>query len=69
MWAISILTWALNEGGGAHTSMAVCRRFEHSMSSMRVPCTPLMFCWRTKRFTLAMPLAMSRGMLLSTCRV
>ena len=47
--------------------MAVCRRGVHSMSSMRVPYTPLMLCCLTKRFTLLMPLAMSRGMLLSTC--
>lgn len=47
--------------------MAVCSRFEHWISSMSVPCTPLMLCCLTKRFTLAMPLAISRGMLLSTC--
>ena len=51
----------------AGTSMAVCRRGVHSMSSMRVPYTPWMLCCLTKRFTLLMPLAMSRGMLLSTC--
>jgi len=50
------------------TSTAVYSCGMHLNSSMSVPCTPRIWCSRTKRFTLLRPRATSRGMAWSTCR-